>query len=136
MTSATAPPKPPTTLCSSQVTIKPWLPAHFKMVFLSSGFTVGKVYTVGLMPDSFNFSQAISISSKIAPVEKIATFSPSFTRMAFPAWKFSILSWIRFSPPRPKRNSRFRDNPQWLSLFLPLLSNLPDRTLPHPAAPS
>ena len=68
------------------------LEAHSKIVSLSIGFTVGNVYTAGVIPFSFSMLSVMLTSSKMAPDENIATFSPSCTLIAFPIWKLSIWS--------------------------------------------
>ena len=55
ITSETAEPSPPTTLCSSTVTIFPVSFAALRMISVSIGFMVWRLITLTLIPSAFNF---------------------------------------------------------------------------------
>ncbi len=83
-TSATAPPRPPITECSSTVTTLPVLDALFMMRSVSRGLIVWMLITSASIPSSASFLAASSDSLTSRPVAMIVRSFPSLRTTPFP----------------------------------------------------
>jgi len=121
--SATAPPNPPMTLCSSAVTMAPVSLAASPTAETSSGLTVCMSKTLVEIPSRASLSAASNAMPTITPLATIVTSEPSRRRFALPISKSHPSSYTTGALPLIKR--RYAG---------PLASTTPSRALTASAA--